>query len=296
MAGAAPSPGGATGDAFSGLTVTGRGRPGGCGVLPAAAGRRLLTEYGEASEKRGALPGAHPWCQCVSYELVAEGDDLRSIDGLAEADLAGGKRLWAHAIAAPVGARVPESEDSWGAFSRIIRRAKGGVTALLPSSNQRARAALGVTADAGKAHQVSQKILDVSFRPFATQRVPVSKHSHTEEVRGMSEGRLVVSVTEAAELLGISRGLAYELARDGQLPSLRLGRRLVAPRAALLTWLGRAARPESRQEIRRRRRSRATSDLTGSVLAAILEQMFGRGNTSNDLLLREPVLQAQRSR
>jgi excisionase family DNA binding protein len=62
----------------------------------------------------------------------------------------------------------------------------------------------------------------------------------------MSEGRLVVSVTEAAELLGISRGLAYELARSGQLPSLRLGRRLVVPRVALLSWLERAARPDSR--------------------------------------------------
>ncbi len=61
----------------------------------------------------------------------------------------------------------------------------------------------------------------------------------------MSEGRLVISVPEAAELLGISRGLAYELARVGQLPSLRLGRRLVVPRAALLTWLERAAPPES---------------------------------------------------
>jgi len=63
----------------------------------------------------------------------------------------------------------------------------------------------------------------------------------------MSEGRLVLSVTEAAELLGISRGLAYELARTGQLPSLRLGRRVVVPRAALLTWLERAARPLSRE-------------------------------------------------
>jgi len=61
----------------------------------------------------------------------------------------------------------------------------------------------------------------------------------------VSEGRLVVTVTEAAELLGISRGLAYELARSGRLPSLLLGRRLVVPRAALLTWLERAAPPES---------------------------------------------------
>ena len=63
----------------------------------------------------------------------------------------------------------------------------------------------------------------------------------------MSEGRLVLSVSEAAQLLGISRGLAYDLARAGQLPSLRLGRRLVVPRAALLTWLERAAPPQSLQ-------------------------------------------------
>jgi excisionase family DNA binding protein len=66
----------------------------------------------------------------------------------------------------------------------------------------------------------------------------------------VSEGRLVVSVTEAAQLLGISRGLAYELARAGQLPSLRLGRRLVVPRAALLTWLERAALLENQEERR----------------------------------------------
>jgi excisionase family DNA binding protein len=62
----------------------------------------------------------------------------------------------------------------------------------------------------------------------------------------MVENRLVVSVTEAAELLGISRGLAYELARTGELPSLRLGRRLVVPRAALLSWLEQASARKSR--------------------------------------------------
>jgi excisionase family DNA binding protein len=36
-------------------------------------------------------------------------------------------------------------------------------------------------------------------------------------------------VDEAAEVLGISRSLAYELVRKGELPSLRLGRRLVLP-------------------------------------------------------------------
>lgn len=49
---------------------------------------------------------------------------------------------------------------------------------------------------------------------------------------------LTVSVDEAARLLGISRGLAYEAARRGELPTLRLGRRLLVPRARLLELLG----------------------------------------------------------
>mgnify|MGYP001117034482 CR=1 FL=1 len=46
-------------------------------------------------------------------------------------------------------------------------------------------------------------------------------------------GRLTLTVEEAAHLLGISRGLAYELARCGKLPVVRLGRRLLVPKAAL---------------------------------------------------------------
>ena len=45
---------------------------------------------------------------------------------------------------------------------------------------------------------------------------------------------MAVSVEEAAELLGISRSFAYELCARGQLPVLRLGRRLVVPHRALL--------------------------------------------------------------
>ena len=36
--------------------------------------------------------------------------------------------------------------------------------------------------------------------------------------------RLTLTVEEAARLLGISRALAYELVRDGDIPSLRLRR------------------------------------------------------------------------
>jgi excisionase family DNA binding protein len=45
--------------------------------------------------------------------------------------------------------------------------------------------------------------------------------------------RLTLSIEEAAEALGIGRGLAYELARTGGLPVLKLGRRIVVPKAQL---------------------------------------------------------------
>lgn len=45
--------------------------------------------------------------------------------------------------------------------------------------------------------------------------------------------RLTLSVEEAAQMLGISRALAYELVRRGDLPRLQLGRRIVVPRRAL---------------------------------------------------------------
>ncbi|MFC1924915.1 helix-turn-helix domain-containing protein [Chloroflexota bacterium] len=41
--------------------------------------------------------------------------------------------------------------------------------------------------------------------------------------------RATISVEDAGEILGISRGLAYELARQGKLPVIRLGRRLLVP-------------------------------------------------------------------
>ncbi len=48
-----------------------------------------------------------------------------------------------------------------------------------------------------------------------------------------SEKRLVLTVAEAAGLLGISRTHAYELVAREELPALRLGRRIVIPRGAL---------------------------------------------------------------
>ena len=49
---------------------------------------------------------------------------------------------------------------------------------------------------------------------------------------------LCISVPAAARILGVSRNTGYEMARLGQLPTIRCGqRRLVVPKAALMKML-----------------------------------------------------------
>ena len=59
--------------------------------------------------------------------------------------------------------------------------------------------------------------------------------------RSSNRDRLVLTVAEAAEVLGVSRAFAYELAARGEIPVLRLGRRRLVPRKALLEMLGEEA-------------------------------------------------------
>ena len=55
----------------------------------------------------------------------------------------------------------------------------------------------------------------------------------------MTADPFVLTVPEAAELLGISKDLAYDLCRRGEMPgALQLGRRWIVSRPKLLTWLG----------------------------------------------------------
>jgi excisionase family DNA binding protein len=50
--------------------------------------------------------------------------------------------------------------------------------------------------------------------------------------------KLVMDVREVADALGISRILAYDLIRQGKIPSIRISaRRLLVPKAALAKML-----------------------------------------------------------
>ncbi len=63
---------------------------------------------------------------------------------------------------------------------------------------------------------------------------------HDAVIAGTDEGRLVWTVEEAGRLLGISRAHAYELVARGDLPHVRLGRRVVIPKHAITALLARA--------------------------------------------------------
>ena len=54
-----------------------------------------------------------------------------------------------------------------------------------------------------------------------------------EGVNKMEEERLTVTVEKAGRILGISRGLAYQMAREGRIPTIRFGKRLVVPKWAI---------------------------------------------------------------
>ena len=50
---------------------------------------------------------------------------------------------------------------------------------------------------------------------------------------------LLLSVDQAAKLLGISRNLCYEQISEGTIPHVRLGRRVLVSRVALEQWIAR---------------------------------------------------------
>ena len=47
-----------------------------------------------------------------------------------------------------------------------------------------------------------------------------------------------LTIPEAAELLGISRSAAYRAVTRGEIPTIRIGRRLLVPTAKLYAMLG----------------------------------------------------------
>lgn len=69
------------------------------------------------------------------------------------------------------------------------------------------------------------------------------KATQTDETARQMTGRLhelppTLTIHEAGEMLGISRRSAYRAAARGEIPTLRLGRRVLVPTPRLLALLG----------------------------------------------------------
>ena len=62
----------------------------------------------------------------------------------------------------------------------------------------------------------------------------------------MAAGRMTLTPEEAGAVLGIGRSIAYRAVRNNEIPSIRIGKRVVVPIPALLKFLG--AEPEQESE------------------------------------------------
>ena len=60
------------------------------------------------------------------------------------------------------------------------------------------------------------------------------------EPRRLGNNKLCYTVPKVAELLSLSRNFAYELVKQGKLPVVKFGKRLLIPRAALEKMLGKS--------------------------------------------------------
>jgi excisionase family DNA binding protein len=81
----------------------------------------------------------------------------------------------------------------------------------------------------------------VGSSPSASRRRPSSRHAESSAVGALADVTELpptISVEHAAKLLGVSRSAAYRAVAAGQLPHLRLGRRIYIPTARLLAMLG----------------------------------------------------------
>ncbi|MEL7658822.1 MAG: helix-turn-helix domain-containing protein, partial [Bacillota bacterium] len=52
---------------------------------------------------------------------------------------------------------------------------------------------------------------------------------------------VTLNVADIADILGISRSIAYQLVRQKDFPKIRIGKRIIIPRDNFFSWLNRQA-------------------------------------------------------
>lgn len=95
---------------------------------------------------------------------------------------------------------------------------------------------------------------------LATRLLTADPHDHRQHPDGPEEGSQLLTVPQVAALLAVPRAYAYELARRGVLPTVRIGPKYIrVPAAALREWvasLQEAGLDNPAQAVRSHRRGR----------------------------------------
>ena len=84
----------------------------------------------------------------------------------------------------------------------------------------------------------------VPREPFPVRATPAP--DRRPGATGETVERLTLTVEEAAQALGISRASAYEAVRVGEIPSIRIGKRVLVPKSALERMLEHAGEPDEK--------------------------------------------------
>ena len=94
-----------------------------------------------------------------------------------------------------------------------------------------------------KAMYTSEQVLQIVTEVFRRLDETVAPRQEPEHLdnsipQQSSPGtKMTLSVREAAEMIGISKPKMYELIREGEIPSIHVGKKIVIARQALLDWL-----------------------------------------------------------
>ena len=84
-----------------------------------------------------------------------------------------------------------------------------------------------------------QQMLDMVIRSLSRQgqnHAPVDLDNVINQVTP-SDAKITLTVSEAADMLGISLPKMYEVVRMGRIPSIRVGKKIVISRQAVLDWI-----------------------------------------------------------
>lgn len=86
--------------------------------------------------------------------------------------------------------------------------------------------------------QVHQVVDEVLRRLGSTAALQEPEYLDNSTSQQSSPGtKMILSVREAAELIGISKPKMYELIHSNEIPSIHVGKKIVIARQALMDWL-----------------------------------------------------------